>query len=317
MELTAAILAFFALLALACAVCSGDNRSSQAQQLIRRMARPDLDEAAGESARSRKRIRQRRALELTLGRINLLQTLEREMWQAGLYTPLADLLLYSVLLFGAGIGGGLLISHYLSIGVSAGIAAALLPPVYVKIRRWQRLATFESQLPELLDLVKSSLEVGHSLARGLQVAVDECADPMRTELRMLLEQTRFGIPLPRAFEDMLKRVPSDSLRFMVIAIKIQAAIGSSLADILGRLAETIRARQRIHLQIRALTAQPRMSGTIVGLLPVVVLAFFAIIQPSYAGLMFRDPLGFKILKLAIALDVTAFVVIRRVLKSDY
>jgi tight adherence protein B len=318
MEFIAAILVFLTLLSFAYAFHSaGINHASQTQELLRRLAKPPVVETAPHLEGRRSRSREKRFLEQLLGRTNLLEALEREMWQAGVYTRVADVLLLMVLLFGAGAAGMFMVWHDPFIAVGAGAIPAVLPVAYIKIRRHRRLASFGAQLPEMLDLLKSSLEAGHSLVRGLQVVVDEFADPVRSEMRMLLEQTRLGISLPRAFEDMLKRVPDESLRFMVVAIKIQAEVGSSLADIIGRLAETIRARQRIHLQIRALTAQPRMSGTIVGLLPVIVLGFFTIIQPSYAASMFYDPLGLKILKIAIGLDIMAFFIIRRVLKSDY
>jgi len=76
--------------------------------------------------------------------------------------------------------------------------------------------------------MKSSLEAGHSLNRGLQVVVQEFADPLAGEFRTVLEQTRIGLPLPRALEDMLKRVPEEDLRLLVVAVKVQSEVGSSL-----------------------------------------------------------------------------------------
>jgi tight adherence protein B len=179
------------------------------------------------------------------------------------------------------------------------------------------MKAFIQQLPFALDLIKSSLEAGHSLNRGLQVVVQEFSDPLGSEFRTVLEQTRIGLPLPRALEDMLKRVPEDDLRLMVVAVKVQTDVGSSLASIVGRLSEIVRTRQRLRLQIRALTAQSRMGGMIVGSLPIVVLAAFSLVQPGYAKVLFTDPTGLKILKTAIVLDGLAFFTIRRLLKLKY
>ena len=113
---------------------------------------------------------------------------------------------------------------------------------------------------------------------------------------------------------MLARVPEDDLRLFVVAVKVQAEVGSSLAQIIARLSEIVRTRQRLFSQIRALTAQSRMSGMVVGLLPAVVLAMFTIVQPSYAQMLFFDHTGQLILKTAAGLDLGAFLLIRRILK---
>ena len=103
----------------------------------------------------------------------------------------------------------------------------------------------------------------------------------------------------------------------MVAVKVQSEVGSSLAQIIGRLSEIVRTRQRLQAQIHAMTAQSRMSGIVVGLLPIVVLAAFSLIQPSYARILFDDPTGIKVLKAAIALDLMAFLTIRRILKVNH
>ena len=97
----------------------------------------------------------------------------------------------------------------------------------------------------------------------------------------------------------------------------EAEVGSSLAEIMGRLAETTRARLRIRLQIKALTAQSKLSGILVGFLPIVMLAAFSVIQPSYTNTLFFDPTGQKILEVAAVLDCLAFLSIRKLLKVKY
>ena len=151
---------------------------------------------------------------------------------------------------------------------------ASLPIIYIRVRRQRRLKAFAKQLPYALDLIKSSLEAGHTLLRGLQVVVSEFADPIGTEFRSAIEQSRLGLPLPRALEEMLKRVPQDDLRLLVVAVRVQSEVGSSLAIILGRLSEIVRTRQRLQQQIKALTAQSKMSGILVGFLPIVMLRRF-------------------------------------------
>jgi tight adherence protein B len=217
-------------------------------------------------------------------------------------------------MLGAGAAIGALVSEDPVISFATAGIFAVLPVIYVRLRRKRRLKVFVQQLPFALDLIKSSLEAGHSLLRGLQVVVAEFQDPIATEFRSVIEQSRLGLPLARGMEEMLKRVPVDDLRLFVVAIRVQSEVGSSLAQIIGRLSEIVRMRQRIQGQIRALTAQSRLSGWIVGFLPLVVLAAFSIIQPDYVHLLFYDPTGVKILKVAGFLDVLALLTIRHLLK---
>ncbi len=192
-----------------------------------------------------------------------------------------------------------------------------LPLLFIQWKKQRRLKAFAAQLPFALDLIKSSLEAGHSLQRALQVLVSEFADPLGSEFRTVLEQNRIGLPLPRALEDMLKRVPEDDLRLLVVAVRVQNEVGSSLAQIVGRLSEIVRIRQRLRLQIKALTAQSRMGGMVVGCLPIVVLFLFSLVQPTYTDQLFHDPTGQKILKFAIGADIMALLTIRRLLRVNY
>lgn len=291
------------------------GESDQKQNLIRRMARPD-DELDVDITR-KTRVRESGQMLAILWKLNLLRNLEENMWQAGIYMRVSEMMLIIVLMFCAGLFLGQAVWHDMLFGVGFGVAFGLLPIVYIRFRRLRRLKAFIQQLPFALDLIKSSLEAGHSLNRGLQVVVQEFGDPLGSEFRTVLEQTRIGLPLPRALEDMLKRVPEDDLRLLVVAVKVQNDVGSSLASIVGRLAEIVRTRQRLRLQIRALTAQSRMGGMIVGSLPIVVLGAFSLVQPGYAATLFNDPTGQKILKAAIILDGLAFITIRRLLKLKY
>jgi tight adherence protein B len=250
-------------------------------------------------------------------RLNLMRRFEESMWQAGIYMRMSEILLIIVLLAGAGIAAGESIWHSTLFAVGTGVGLCALLVIYVRLRRKRRMKAFALQLPFALDLMKSSLEAGHSLLRGLQVLVQEFSDPLGGEFRTVLEQSRLGMPLARAFDELLKRVPEEDLRLLVVAIKVQTEVGSSLAQIIGRLSEIVRTRQRLQQQIHAMTAQSRMSGMIVGLLPAIVLAAFSLVQPSYAHVLLFDPMGLKALKAAIILDAMAFLTIRKILQVDY
>lgn len=247
-----------------------------------------------------------------------LKLLEDNMCQAGLYLRMSEMLLIVVMMFGIGSAlGTIVLKGGILSAAASGVAMATLPIAYTRFRRHRRLKAFSQQLPYALDLVKSSLEAGHSLLRGLQVLVDEFADPLGAEFRKVIEQARLGMPLPQAFDDLLRRVPEDDLRLLVVAVKVQSEVGSSLAEIISRLAEIVRTRQRLENQIRAMTAQARMSGLIVALLPIIVLTIFSMVQPNYTHVLFHTAFGIKIVKATIVLDTLGFLTIRKIIKIDY
>jgi len=291
---------------------SRGSGGDQNREVLRRMARPE-EEVDVDVLRRR---RPDTGMSI-LRNLNVLRRLEEMMWQAGIYTRVADILLMVLGLFAAGFFIGQAFTHdsWISLGIGAGLST--LPIIYIEFRRRRRLKAFGAQLPFALDLIKSSLEAGHSLQRALQVVVGEFAEPLGSEFRTVLEQNRIGLPLGRALEDLLKRVPEEDLRLLVVAVKVQTEVGSSLAQIVGRLSEIVRVRQRLRLQIRALTAQSRLGGWVVGLLPIAVLGAFSLIQPGYMDQLLYDPTGQKILRIAIVLDLIAIVTIRRVLRVSY
>ncbi|MGH7934188.1 MAG: type II secretion system F family protein [Candidatus Binataceae bacterium] len=298
---------------------SGNKDNEKAYQLLQQVTRAGEDDGANQLMRVDPRQRADSGSEMLhfLYRLNLLKQLEQSMWQAGLYMRVSEMLLVIVMMFGAGLAGGELLLGDPTLALGTGCALSLLPISYLIFRRKRRLRAFSVQLPFALDLIKSSLEAGHSLLRALQVLVQEFSDPIGGEFRTVLEQARLGMPLPLAFEELLRRVPEDDLRLLVVAIKVQSEVGSSLAQIVGRLSEIVRTRQRLQQQIRSMTAQSRMSGMIVALLPAVVLCAFSVVQPSYARMLFHDPAGVTALKIAIGLDFMAFITIRRILRMDY
>jgi len=301
----------------------GRNDSDRAADLLEEVTRTETDEVGeglmrtgGRQRRPRATNRREELLDI-LYRLHLLNRLEESMWQAGLYLRVSEMLLVIVLMFGAGFTLGKVILHDTILALVTGAAMGVLPMLYVHLRRKRRMRAFSMQLPFALDLIKSSIEAGHSLLRGLQVVVQEFADPLGGEFRTVLEQTRLGMSLPRALDEMLKRMPEEDLRLLVVAIKVQNEVGSSLGQIVGRLSEIVRTRQRLEQQIRTMTAQSRMSGMVVGLLPAIVLSIFSLVQPGYARVLFYDPTGIAALKLAIGLDLMAFFTIRRIVRVDY
>ncbi|HZO82648.1 MAG TPA: type II secretion system F family protein [Candidatus Binataceae bacterium] len=311
--LLAALSVFFLLTAVGVHLVRRSLESAEAAQRLEQITRgvPAADESLLRS------VRRTRTRGPALPRLPALRRLEQTMWQAGIYESASTLVLLIAALFALGTAAAMLVAEDALIAFGTGFALALFPLFYIRIRRKRRLNAFLGQYPYALDLIKSSLEAGHTLQRGLQVVGEEFTDPLGGEFRTVVEQTRLGLALNQALADMLQRVPLDDLRLFVVAVKVQSEVGSSLAQIVARLAEIVRTRQHLHSQIEALTAQSRLSGMVVGLLPVVVLAMFSIIQPGHTEMLLFDPTGRQILKLALGLDIGAFLIIRRILNVNY
>ena len=297
-------------------VLSHTRPARESRQLESRLSQPEV---VGEEI-LRDKLKKERGLSSGLGwfyNLGVMHKLEQSLWQAGIYRRVSDVLLLTLLMFGAGATIGAALWQDPAFAIALGGLLAIVPMLYIRIKRARRIKRFVVQLPFALDLIKSSLEAGHSLLRGLQVVVGEFEDPIATEFRSVIEQTRLGLPLPRAMEEMLKRVPDEDLRLLIVAVRVQSEVGSSLAVIIERLAEIVRIRQRLGTQVRALTAQARMSGWVVAALPIIILAAFSVIQPSYTHTLFYEPAGQRLLKIAATLDLLAFLSIRKLLKVRY
>ena len=290
---------------------------NRAKALLEQVTRTEVDDAETQLIRTDTRRRGDSMFLSVIYRLNLLKRLEENMWQAGIYMHVSEMMLIIVVMFGVGLAVGRFFWRDMIFALLTGVALGALPFAYIRLRRKLRLKAFAQQLPFALALIKSSLEAGHSLLRGLQVLVQEFNDPLQSEFRTVLEQNRLGMPLTDSFDQLLLRVPEEDLRLLVVAIRVQSEVGSSLAQIVGRLSEIVRTRQRLQAQIHAMTAQARLGGMIVALLPVIVLAAFSLIQPNYTHTLFYDPMGIKAVKAACLLDAMAFFTIRRILRVDY
>ncbi|HXR25403.1 MAG TPA: type II secretion system F family protein [Candidatus Binataceae bacterium] len=201
--------------------------------------------------------------------------------------------------------------------IIAGLSLPFVPLFWLRRRRSQRLKTLAHQIPYLLDTLKAALEAGHTLLRGLQMAAQNNPEPLATELRVIVDQVRVGVNLPMALESMYRRVPIDDLGFLADAVSVQEETGSSLAQILKHVAQSIRNRQRLADQIRVLTSQSRMSAMIVAALPGVILGAFSLMRSDYTDILFHDPLGNRMLEAACIMDVLAFFIMREIARVDY
>jgi tight adherence protein B len=198
---------------------------------------------------------------------------------------------------------------FLLVGVILGF---FLPKMWVKKKERQRLAKFNDGLEDMITTVIGSLRAGFSFAQSLMAVVDESEEPIKEEIETLLKEMQYGTSMEDALNHLKERVPSGDLDLLIQSVLIQRQVGGNLATVLGTIVQTIRDRNRIQRQVRTLTAQGRMSGLVIGFLPVGIALVLYLIQPSYIGTLFHDTIGLISVGVAVILGSIGLVLIRKI-----
>jgi tight adherence protein B len=174
------------------------------------------------------------------------------------------------------LGGRNIISFF--IGAIVGFFA---PSFYVRRQQTRRLNKFNDQLSDMLSLMVNGLRAGYSTMQAMEAVSKELPSPICDEFRRVVQEMQIGIPMEGALENLLRRIPSDDLDFVITAINVQREVGGNLSEILDTISFTIRERVRIKGDIRAITAQVRTSGTILSLIPVFLTVILWFLNPKY------------------------------------
>jgi tight adherence protein B len=194
----------------------------------------------------------------------------------------------------SGLGAGLiagLITRSPWVGLGGILPGAVAPGVILRIKRSRRLKAFNNALPDAIDLMARCLVAGHSVGSSIEMIGQQAPEPLAFEFVQVYQQQRLGLQFRDALLQMGDRVPSRDLQFFITAILVQKETGGDLTEILSRASHVIRERVRIEGEVRTRTAQGRLTGWILGLLPVVMLVLINIVSPGYSDVLFHDPVG--------------------------
>ena len=197
-----------------------------------------------------------------------------------------------------------------------GLALSVVPFIYVLHKRSKRFDKFEQGLPETLDLMVSALRAGHSLISALDLAASESPDPIGKELRICFDEQNYGLELKTAMTNMTTRVPLQDLKIIVTAILIQKDSGGNLAEVFDKASYVIRERFRLRRQVRVHTAQGRLTGWVLTLLPVALGIGLYMINPDTMSLLWKRPIGIKMLYASGALTTIGGLIIRKIVNLD-
>ena len=205
-------------------------------------------------------------------------------------------------------------------GVLVGFMA---PRIWLGRRKSGRLNAFNKQLPDTITLVANALRAGSSFLQAIELVVRESRPPISTEFSRVIREVNLGLPFDQAMENMVRRMKSEDFELMATAIGIQHQVGGNLAEILDSIAFTIRERVRIKGEIRTLTAQQRLSGYVVGLLPFGLAGFIFLAAPTFFDPMFDDkvavaglPAGVIILGAGLVMMGIGFSFIRKIVDIE-
>jgi tight adherence protein B len=168
------------------------------------------------------------------------------------------------------------------------VIGAFLPGLYVNSQKGKRLVKFNDQLPDMLNLVVNGLRAGYSTMQAMEAVSKELPAPICDEFKRVVQEMQLGIPMEKALENLLRRIPSEDLDFVVTAINVQREVGGNLAEIMDVISYTIRERVRIKGEIRALTAQAIYSGRALAIMPVGLLCILYFLNRTYVMEFFKN-----------------------------
>ena len=209
--------------------------------------------------------------------------------------PAEWLLLHTAIFIGAGVLGLLLGQGSIVLGLLFLVAGALLPWVYLGFKRGRRRKAFTASLPDTLQLMSGSLSAGLSLAQSVDTVVREGTEPISSEFKRVLIETRLGVGLEDALEGVAERYDSKDFHWVVMAINIQRQVGGNLAELLDTVAGTMREREYMRRQVAALAAEGKLSAWVLGGLPPAFLVYLLIANRTYVMPLFTEPLGWLML----------------------
>ena len=290
----------------------------QSGAVRRRLRRPGVRVAKTEIGKSDEPLSAVDLLDTVLRRwTGLSAPLKLRLERAGLQISVGALVLLSVFVGVVTTSVSLLFSPYRLPALVLGVAASTLPFLWVRYKANKRLAIFEEQFPEAIDMIARALRAGHALPTALQLASDEVPDPVGAEFRLLFDKQNYGLSMTDALREFGDRVPLLDARFFVTAVQTQREMGGNLSEVLDRLAAVIRERFKVKRQVRAVSAHGRITGFVLGALPPAVAGILFLLSPDHIRLLVDDPLGVYMLMTALVLQVIGVLVIRRIVDVEF
>ena len=253
-----------------------------------------------------------------LGRCGrLIDPIGRTVEQSGLSITIGLVVLASVFAASLAFVAVRILTGFSWAAAVAAFASGAVPYLLVRYAAVRRTHLFEDQFPQAMDLIASALRAGHAFTSGLSMVSDEVADPMGAEFRLLFDQQNFGMPLPEALKAFARRVPLLDARFFITAVLTQREAGGNLAEVLDNLSNLIRERSRVKRQVRVTSAHGRITGWVLSMMPPALFFIMMMVAPEHMNTFVSDPLGMRLIIVALILQVIGTLAIRRIVNVEF
>jgi tight adherence protein B len=211
---------------------------------------------------------------------------------------------------------GLIIFKIKLLTLPFALAGFFLPTLLVKLKKKGILKKIDQQLPDTIMLLSNSLKAGYSFMQAVEVASRELPQPICLEFKQLLKEVNLGVNAEKALEGLTERVQSEDMKLVIMAVLIQRQIGGNLSEILDNISDTIRSRIKLKGEINVLTAQGKISGFIISMLPIVLgVAIFAV-NPTYIVVLFTEPIGMAMLGASVIMQLLGIFIISKIIKIE-
>ncbi len=216
------------------------------------------------------------------------------------------------------IGGGLIFyvmkrAFLIPVGVLVGF---FLPRMYIGFKKSARLKSFNNQLGDALNLMVNSLRAGYSSTQAMESIANEMPAPISEEFGRVVLEMQLGVPFDTAMANLLRRMPSADMDLIITAMSVQREVGGNLAEVLDSISFTIRERVRIKGEIKAMTSQGRITGTMVTLIPFALGVFIGAVNPDYIGHLFADPCGWIMIGIGLAMIGLGYFVMNKIVSIE-
>lgn len=200
--------------------------------------------------------------------------------------------------------------------ILGGIIGYMAPKVWLKRKIRLRIEKFNEGLPDMITTIVGSLRSGYSFSQALKTVAEECESPIKEEITLMLKEMNYGINMEEALYNLSGRMPSNDLEMLIQSVLIQRQVGGNLASVLDIIVKTIRDRNKIQRQVHTLTSQGRLSGKVIGSLPIVLGGVIYLINPEYMNALFSNAIGIVIMSAGIISGVIGFVLIHKLTKIE-
>jgi tight adherence protein B len=238
--------------------------------------------------------------------------IEMRLQQAGVPLKPEEYVMFQWISFAFFAGFFYLLKDSIIVLIFGAVFGIMLPKLILKSRKKKRLQQFNVYLPEMITTLVNALRAGFSFLQALKNAAEEAPSPVKEELEITLREMQFGVSVEDSLNRLYERMPSDDLDLMIQAILIQRQVGGNLAVVLEKNVHTIRERIKIQGQIKTLTAQGKMSGTVVALLPLGLSGMLSLVNPGYMTPLFTNPIGIALLCIAGVSMLIGFLLITKI-----